>query len=88
MSFGSTFFVGITSLVDGEVVKLPCVSCTICSSALTYNSKTGGTSHLRRHIEHGLSNCGSSASSFGIGSFFKPIDILSSVKSRHYRKVR
>jgi len=74
-------FVGITSLVDGEVIKLPYVSCTICSNVLTYNSKTGGTSHLRRHIEYCLSQCGSSSSSLGIGSFFKPIGIPSSVKS-------
>jgi len=34
-------FVGITSLVDvAEVVKLPYVSCAICRSVLTYNSKT------------------------------------------------
>jgi len=26
-------FVEITSLVDGEVIKLPYVSCTICSTA-------------------------------------------------------
>jgi len=75
-------FVGITSLVDGEVVKLIVPYVVV----LIYNSKTGGTSHLQHYIEHCLSNCGSSSSFLGIASFFKPIGIPSSVKSGIIKK--
>jgi len=37
--------------VDGEVTKIPYVSCIRCNTVLTYNCKSGGTSHLRRHVD-------------------------------------
>jgi len=45
------FFVCVAATLDGEVTKIPYVSCIRCNTVLTYNSKTGGTSHLRRHVD-------------------------------------
>jgi hypothetical protein len=74
-------FVGITTLADGEVVKIPYVSCIKCSSVLTYNSKTGGTSHLRRHVDCCQTKSSSLSSGPGITNFFKPMGVPLSVKS-------
>ena len=68
------YFVGISS-VDGDAnapVALPFVSCVKCSSVLTYNSKTGGTSHLRRHADGCQSKAGASSSSPGIVLWISP----------------
>jgi ribosomal protein S27E len=75
------YFLGITSVENGEVVKLPYVSCVKCGSVLTYNSKTGGTSHLRRHADVCQAKSSSSSSCPGIGSFFKPTGVSAAVKS-------
>jgi hypothetical protein len=74
------FFVCVASTVDGEVTKIPYVSCIRCNTVLTYNSKTDGTSHLRRHVDCCQSKSGSSSCP-GIGSFFKSIGVEASVKS-------
>jgi uncharacterized protein involved in tolerance to divalent cations len=74
------FFVGVSATVDGEVTKIPYVSCIRCNTVLTYNSKTGGTSHLRRHVDGCGSKTGSSSCP-GIGSFFKSSGVPASVKS-------
>lgn len=76
------YFVDITSVTNGEVIKLPYVSCVKCSSVLTYNSSSGGTSHIRRHADCCQSKTAASSSYPGIGNFFKPTGVTSAAKSQ------
>jgi hypothetical protein len=58
------YFVDITSVTNGQVIKLPYVSRVKCSSFRTYNSSSGGISSIRhvtptaasqkvhRHLHH------------------------------------
>jgi hypothetical protein len=53
---------------EQDTVVIPYVSCIRCKAVLTYDSKKGGTSHLRRHAE----NCKlPSTSSTPIDAYFK-----------------
>jgi len=64
------YFEGVSATEDGEETKLPYVRCTRCSGLLKYNSKSSGTSHLRRHADGCQSKSGAATSNVAIGSFF------------------
>ena len=59
-----------------EAVELPYVECQKCNKVLTYDSKKGGTSHLRRHAD----SCIAGNSSTPITNFFKSSAVPISVK--------
>lgn len=66
---------------DGDI-KFPYVSRIKWSSVLTHNSKSGGTSHLRRHAD--ICNAKlASTSTPAIGIFLKPTGVPASVKSQY-----
>ena len=75
------YFEGVSATEDGEETKLPYVRCMRCSGLLKYNSKSSGTSHLRRHADGCQSKSGAATSNVAIGSFFKPTGIPLTVKS-------
>lgn len=61
-----------------EAIKLPYVQCFKCKKVLTYDSKKGGTSHLRRHAD--TCNTSAKSTSTSITNFFKSSGVPLSVK--------